>query len=353
MSREIAIVRDPLFLEHANGYGHPESPDRLIAIDEMIRSFPYSRQIKDIPARDAIEEELAWIHSIEYIRRIEDTRNRPFTRLDPDTGATSRSYEAAVRAAGGAQEAVRSVLEGESSSAFAFLRPPGHHATTDRAMGFCLFNNIAIGAMYAHHRFGLKRVLIIDWDVHHGNGTMDTFYRTPGVLYFSIHEFPHYPGTGETDEVGSGEGEGYTVNVPLHGCLGDEDYELVFQSILKPIALEYQPELILLSAGFDAHRNDPLANMQLTGKGFGKLTSIVKTIAAVCCRERTVFMLEGGYDLEAIKEGIYYVLSALLEKGDVAGDTGTTFNRPDENSNIYPMMNNVIRIHKKYWSSLR
>ncbi len=308
---KIAIVRDPLYLKHSNGPLHPEAPQRLTAIDEMLSNFPLKDRIEDIPARDATLEELAWIHEESYIRRIERTSENRFTVLDPDTSASADSYAAALRAAGGVLEAVEAVFSGCCRSAFALVRPPGHHAEAGRAMGFCLFNNAAIAAMYALRRHECKRVLIVDWDVHHGNGSMHSFYNSPEVLYFSVHQYPHYPGTGRVEEIGGGEGRGYTVNIPLSAGQGDEAYLFVFEEILAPLARGYNPQLILVSAGFDAHRDDPLAGMTTTSKGYGLLAAILHDLAAECCGGRIVFTLEGGYNLKALADSTASVLGVL------------------------------------------
>ncbi|MBN2551381.1 MAG: histone deacetylase [Spirochaetales bacterium] len=309
---QIAIVRDPLYLKHSNGPMHPEGPERLLTIDRMLSGFPFRDQLVDIPPRDATFAELERIHEQSYIRRIEKTRESSFTVLDPDTSATSDSYAAAIRAAGGAIEAAEAVLSGRFPAAFAFVRPPGHHAEAGRAMGFCLFNNVAIAAAYALEAHSLKRVLIADWDVHHGNGTMHSFYHTDEVLYFSVHQYPHYPGTGRIDEIGGGAGRGFTVNVPLAGGQGDEDYLYVFREVLLPIAREYAPELILVSAGFDTHLNDPLAGMGMTGGAYGRLTALLQELAGGCCPGRIALTLEGGYDRTALSDGVASVLIRLI-----------------------------------------
>ena len=312
----VAIVRDPIYLKHSNGPMHPEGPERLVTIDRMLSEFSLKESLIDIAPRDATFEELAWIHEESYIRRIEQTQERGFTVLDPDTSATSDSYAAALRAAGGTIAATEAVLGGSHPAAFAFVRPPGHHAEADRAMGFCLFNNVAVAAMYALRKHGLKRVLIVDWDVHHGNGTMHSFYETDEVLYFSVHQYPHYPGTGRTDEIGRGAGQGFTVNVPLYGGQGDAEYLYVFRELLVPVARAYAPQLILVSAGFDTHRNDPLAGMQLSSDAYGRMAAVLQQLSGECCPGRLAFTLEGGYDHAALGEGISAVLSNLINGPD-------------------------------------
>ncbi len=345
--KKIAIVRDPLYLKHSNGRMHPENASRLEAINKMLDGFPHKDNLIDIPARDAAHEELQWVHTVEYIESIEMTRNRNFTTLDPDTSATPDSYPAALRAAGGVMEAVKAVLTGNTSSAFAFVRPPGHHAEATGAMGFCLFNNIAIGAYYAINIYDLKRVLIIDWDVHHGNGTANTFYNSDRVLYCSIHEYPHYPGTGRIAETSAGTGKGFTVNVPLGAGQRDEDYAAVFDRVFSPIAEEFKPELVLISAGFDAHESDPLADMKLTSHGFGRMTSVIMKWASKCCEGRIVLVLEGGYSLSALQGSISSVLQTLLE------DNPSSAVPPDNKSGyLSRVIEEVISIHKPYWQSL-
>jgi acetoin utilization deacetylase AcuC-like enzyme len=314
----VGVVRDPLYHRHLNDPWHPESPARLAAIDEMLAGFPLRDSVVEIPARDASFEELAWVHEPSYIRLIERTRERPRTVLDPDTSANAHSWEAARRAAGGAMQAVEAVLGGRVPAAFALVRPPGHHAEADRARGFCLFNNVAVAAEYALRRRGLSRVLIVDWDVHHGNGTMHSFYGSRAVLYFSIHQYPHYPGTGRVDEIGAGEGLGYTVNVPLSGGQEDADYLAVFAELLRPIALAYAPELVLVSAGFDSHRDDPLAGMSVTVRGYGLMTAALRELVGRTGAAGPVLVLEGGYDLAVLAGGVARVLEVLIEGAGAA-----------------------------------
>jgi acetoin utilization deacetylase AcuC-like enzyme len=310
--KPVVLVRDPACLQHSCGPGHPESPARLQAIEAMLAGFPLPQRLAYLPARDASFEELARVHDAGYIRRIEATRGREPTVLDPDTSTSSGSWAAALRAAGGMLVAVEAVLGGGYAGAFAAVRPPGHHAEADRAMGFCLFNNVAVAARSALGRHGLRRVLLVDWDVHHGNGSMHSFYDSPEVLYFSVHQYPHYPGTGRVEESGRGAGEGYTVNVPLPGGQGDAEYLAVFRQLLQPLALAYRPELILVSAGFDVHRDDPLADMRVTEAGFAWMTRVLVEVAEACCPGRIAFALEGGYDLEALACGVAAVLRTLL-----------------------------------------
>ncbi len=341
---KIAVIRDPLYLKHSNMPGHPECAERLKAIDEMLEGFHFKDQIEDIQARDATLDELSWVHDDRYIKRIENTKDKGFTMLDPDTSTNSYSFEGAVRAAGGTMEAVNAVLTEQYKSAFAFVRPPGHHAEAGSAMGFCLFNNIAVGALYAIKKHGLKRVLIVDWDVHHGNGTMNSFYESDQVMYFSIHEYPHYPGTGRVNEIGRNVGEGYTVNVPLGGGQGDEEYMSIFHNVFQPIALEFSPELILVSAGFDAHKDDQLADMSVTSRGYGKMIGAVMEVANECCPGRIALVLEGGYNLKALSESISNVLCALLGEQHFS-HAGI----PPTNNYISGVIENIKAVQRAHW----
>lgn len=309
--KKTAIVRDPLFKKHMNGPGFLESPDRLDAADAAIDQFSVDSMLSVLQPRDASSGELELVHSTAYIESIEKTRHSQFTWLDRETTANEYSYAASIRAAGGAIESVDAVLSGEFANAFALVRPPGHHAESDTAMGFCIFNNAAIGAEYALLTHGLKRVAIVDWDVHHGNGTMHCFYDRPDILFLSIHQFPLYPGTGWIYDTGTEGGKGYSINVPLPGGQRDADYFGVFTRLLIPLIRTYKPELILVSCGFDAHTNDPLAGMGLSSEMFGDMTEMLRQTALEICDGRLVVVLEGGYDLDAIREGTSHVLASL------------------------------------------
>jgi len=345
--KTLGIVRDPLFLEHENGGRHPENASRLRAMNEMLDAFPQKDCLRDLPARDATREELARVHTDAHIERIRRSAERKSTTFDLDTGANEHSYAAAVRAAGGAIAAVEAVVAGGVAGAFAFLRPPGHHAEADRPMGFCLFNNVAVAARHAVQGLGLERVFIVDWDVHHGNGTADTFRDTASVLYFSVHEYPHYPGTGALQEIGTGAGEGYTINVPLGAGQRDEDYACVFQRIVHPVGLEYRPELILVSAGFDADRSDPLASMNLTDRGFAWMTEWLAAVADRCCPGRIVVCLEGGYSLPALQADAAAVMRILLAEREPEPAIP-----PNDSAYLRRKLDEIAALHGRRWSSL-
>ena len=267
-----------------------------------------------IEPRKAANEWITRIHDPAYVQRLEDKApSEGYASLDPDTSMSPGSLPAAYLAAGGAMAAVDAIMDNQVDQVFCAVRPPGHHAESNRAMGFCLFNNVAIAARYIQERHGLKRVMIVDWDVHHGNGTQHVFEDDPSILFFSTHQFPHYPGTGSDKECGQGKGEGATINVPMHGGQGTDDYREVFQKVLVPAADAFKPEFVLISAGFDAHQDDPLASMNITDEGYGELTRIVAGIANTHCHGRMVACLEGGYDLRALAASVELHISALME----------------------------------------
>jgi acetoin utilization deacetylase AcuC-like enzyme len=263
--------------------------------------------------RIAEEEWITQIHSPSYVAALnahQPTNGRAV--LDPDTSMSPGSLHAAFLAAGGALAAVDAIMRGEVEHVFCAVRPPGHHAETARAMGFCLFNNVAIAARYVQKRHRLTRVLIVDWDVHHGNGTQHSFEQDPSILFFSTHQFPHYPGTGRARERGTGVGEGFTINVPMEAGDGDEEYHAVFVNVLLPAADAFKPEFVIVSAGFDAHRDDPLASMRLTEAGYSDLTGLVAGIAKRHAQGRLLSALEGGYNLTALAASVEAHLKALL-----------------------------------------
>jgi len=259
-------VYDPLYLEHDTG-DHPENHRRLPAILALLEECGLLSCLTPLAASDASEADLALVHRPEMIRQVRQRCESGGGWLDADTVVCPRSYAAALRAAGGCLRATDAVLAGEVESAFCLVRPPGHHATPERAMGFCLFNNVAIAARHAVARRGLERVAIVDFDVHHGNGTQDAFYADPAVLYFSAHQWPLYPGSGSWRETGEGPGHGCTVNLPLPPGCGDAHYRQAFQEVLAPLLQRFRPQFILVSAGFDGHFSDPLASMRLSCTG--------------------------------------------------------------------------------------
>ncbi len=306
----VGIVRDEIYLQHVTDEYHPENPNRLKSVYEMLDTLDQS-DLRYVTARSATHEEIALVHDPSYIESIARTKGRAFQRLDPDTVTSARSYEAALKAVGGVLELVDAIQSSTVNNGFAFVRPPGHHAERSRGMGFCLFNNIAIAAKYLQEKYHLKSVLIVDFDIHHGNGTQNAFYTTRNVLYFSTHLYPYFPGSGWFEEIGGAEGRGYTVNVAMNHGMGDEDYLYAFSNILRPIAQMFVPEFILVSAGFDSYYNDPLGGMSVTEEGFGAMTRMIVDIAEQNCGGKVAFVLEGGYDLKGLASSTKSVIGEL------------------------------------------
>ena len=308
------LIYDPRYLEHDMGAGHPESPHRLRAIMQRLEQSGLASALTRIEPRKAEDEWVALVHQpryLEFLNQQAPTHGR--LSLDADTAMSSGSLTAAYLAAGAALAGVDAIMAGQVEHVFCAVRPPGHHAEADRAMGFCFFNNVAIAARYVQKRYGVRRVLIVDWDVHHGNGTQHSFDQDPSVLFFSTHQYPHYPGTGRATERGIGAAEGLTINVPMEAGEGDDEYRTVFQRVLVPAADLFKPEFVIVSAGFDAHRDDPLANMGLTEAGYADLTAIVAGIAARHCRGRLLSSLEGGYNLAALSVSVERHIRSLVE----------------------------------------
>jgi acetoin utilization deacetylase AcuC-like enzyme len=343
------IVKDVRYLDHVMGAYHPESPQRLKAIYEMLEDPDMKGNFKDVPVRMAEREELLMIHSPDYVDILEATDGKSSTYLDPDTQTSSGSYKAALLAAGGFCEAISMVNSGELENAFALIRPPGHHAEKSKAMGFCLFNNVAIGARYAQEHLGLDRILIADWDLHHGNGTQHAFEDDPSILYFSTHQYPYYPGTGSYVEVGTGKGEGFTVNVPLSTGYGDGEFLAIFDHILRPVALEFDPDIILVSAGFDILKEDPLGGMNVTPNGFAGLTGSIIEIADACCDGKVIITLEGGYHIQGQTASVKAVLKEL--SGKVKTESNDLLARADRTLVDYAIKP-VQKIHRRYWKNL-
>lgn len=312
------IVRDPKYLDHRTAEGHPECPERLAAVYERLPDIEATGRLVSVPVRPAQPGEILRVHSPDHLKRIAATAEAEATALTADTLASPGSYEAAILAAGGLFSAIEAVADGRLQNAFVLARPPGHHAERSRAMGFCLFNTVALGARYAREALGLDRVLIVDWDVHHGNGTQHAFEDDPTVLFFSVHQSPLFPGTGLFTEMGRGRGEGFTINIPLGRGYGDAEYAALFEEVLRPVALRFAPSLILVSAGFDPHVDDPVGAMRMTSAGFAALTRSLMTVADAVCGGRLVLVLEGGYNRQALAESVMAVIGTLA--GDLRPD---------------------------------
>jgi len=307
------LVYDDIYLEHKTTEGHPEAPQRLVAIVDRLKAKGLYPQLFKLSPRPVSSEWLTMVHSPEYIQRVRRSCEEGAGYLDSmDVPISPKSYEAALAAVGGVLRAIDAVMEKKVTNAFCAIRPPGHHALKDMAKGFCIFNNVAIGTCYVQKKHGLLRILIVDWDVHHGNGTQATFYNDPSVLYFSVHQYPFYPGTGSETEKGSGKGFNYNINVPLPAGSGDADYVRVFNEKLEPAAFAFSPDFVLISAGFDAHKDDLLGSMKVTAQGFAELTQIVKAIAEKYCEGRLVSILEGGYHPDGLAASVEAHIQVLM-----------------------------------------
>jgi acetoin utilization deacetylase AcuC-like enzyme len=336
-----AVVVDPEYLKHDPGRFHPERPQRIKVLLDLAAELGAS--FIRLDPRAATQEELETCHTRDYIDLVRSTSEQNRCALDGDTVTSRDSFGVGLLATGGFLKLLDAIDAGEARNGFALVRPPGHHALPDRAMGFCLFNTIAIGAQHVRHRYGAERVLIMDWDVHHGNGTQEVFYRDPSVLYLSTHQYPYYPGTGAAGEVGAGAGEGFTVNIPLPAGCGDAEYLRLFRDIVAPTAGKFAPDWILVSAGFDPHQRDPLGGMNVTEAGFAAMASLLVDLAERHAGGRIALLLEGGYDLQALKHSVAAVLRSMQDP--VAADLGAA-----SATSIKPLVRHVLSIQEKYWS---
>ncbi|HKK89852.1 MAG TPA: universal stress protein [Desulfobacteraceae bacterium] len=342
------IVIDRRFCDHGTPRGHPESPERLQAIHQLVHALESELSLKIIPPTPASEAEILLVHSRRYLEQAAATRLRQESWLSSDTMASQKSYQTALLACGAVITGIDQLVSGKIENGFAFVRPPGHHAEQGRAMGFCIFNNVAVGAMYARKILGLSRVLIVDFDVHHGNGTYHIFERDASVLFFSTHQYPLFPGTGLFTETGTGGGEGFSINIPLSKGYGDGEFTSIFMEILTPIARGFKPDLILVSAGFDIHRSDPLGKMKVTSRGFAAITASIMAMA----RDNSAklfFVLEGGYHLKTLKRSVEAVLKEL------SGETESNY--PDVAAKAHgKKTRQVIRrcchVHREFWGDI-
>ncbi|MBN1428124.1 MAG: histone deacetylase [Anaerolineae bacterium] len=322
---------------------HPEHAGRIEAVWQLFERTGILNRLLSVDPVPATPEQLGQVHDSRYIDFVRQSAERGGGMLDPDTYLLPVSYDVACLAAGGVITAVDVVLAGQADNGLALVRPPGHHATASRAMGFCLFNNVAIAARYAQSRDpSIKRVMIVDYDVHHGNGTQDTFYDDPDVFYISTHQYPHYPGTGALNEIGEGEGKGTTLNMPLPAGVGSDGFRLLYQQVLWPAARRFRPDLILVSAGFDAHWADHLAMLHLDLRGYTDLARELIRMADDLCKGRIVFVLEGGYDLEVLSHGllnVVYALQGLDELSDPVGD----LDMPQQD--VESLVDQLVKLH--------
>ncbi|MFT5694587.1 MAG: acetoin utilization deacetylase AcuC-like enzyme [Myxococcota bacterium] len=314
VTRTIGVIEDPRFQNHVAPDGHPEAPARLVAVSKALANWEeHSPQsLSRLAPRHASDDEILRVHTGDHLRHVSMSVSHAPTQLDPDTYVSAQSLDVARLAAGSCIDLAMAVASGELQTGFAALRPPGHHAEAAKAMGFCLFNNVAIAARALQQQAGIEKVLILDWDVHHGNGTQHSFERDPSILYMSTHQFPYYPGTGAASETGIDMGFGTTVNIPMPPGCGNYEYVGVMQHLFAPIALEFAPDIILVSCGFDAHAVDPLGQMEITQAGFLAMTQIAREVSEMACNGRIAYFLEGGYAAQGLIEGTQAVLAGTL-----------------------------------------
>ncbi len=320
MNTKTGFVFHQKFLEHDTGPGHPEKPDRLKFLIEHLQQTALWDKLHHLIIDHAPINIIAEAHSLEHIRHIKekceslsDTSNSDYGILDQgDTIVCNSSFDVALLAAGGVVAGVDSIVTGVLKNVFCAVRPPGHHAESNSPMGFCLFNNVAVAAKYAKRKYGLKRILILDWDVHHGNGTQEIFYDDNSVFFISLHQYPFYPGSGGKNERGEGNGEGFNLNIPMRSGSGEKEYFDAFREEIIPVIDGYNPELIIISAGFDAHIDDPLANINLTENSFRILTEMVLEVGNKNSNNHILSVLEGGYNLNALSRSVETHLQALI-----------------------------------------
>lgn len=338
----LAIIYSPAYRQHETG-PHVETPERLDAIWAVVEPTLARRTlIEPRPIEVADARSVHAPHQAELIRRLAD---RGGGNLDADTVVSAESLDVALLAAGGVLQAVGTVLSGEHDAAFALVRPPGHHATQNRSMGFCLLNNVAIAARHAQQRYGVERVAIVDFDVHHGNGTQDIFLDDPSVLFISTHQFPLYPGTGRVEEAGQGPGRGYNLNLPLAPGCGDTEYATIFREAVLPKLAAFRPELLLVSAGYDGHWADPLAHMQLSTGGYAAIVQELRDFARQTGAKGPVLTLEGGYNLEALADSVRASL-AVLAGEDWTAAVGDSPARPDRSAELSRLLGRIREIHR-------
>lgn len=309
-----AYLYDPIYLQHKTQWGHPERAERLTAIDNKLKSRPYYNDLLKISPRLADYKYIEMIHTREYIQRVKAEIENGVEYLDSmDTSICPKSFEAALYAVGGCLEMCDTIMKGEALHGFCAVRPPGHHAESNYAAGFCIFNNIAISAKYLQSEYKIKKIAIVDWDVHHGNGTQHSFEDDNSILYISLHQYPYYPGTGSNLEKGRNNGEGFTLNLPMRAGSGDDEYLNAFEKKIIPELEDFEPEIILISAGFDAHTADPLSAIELSTETYYKFTKMLLGVAKAHSKDRVIAMLEGGYSLEALAASVDMMMQAFVE----------------------------------------
>jgi acetoin utilization deacetylase AcuC-like enzyme len=311
---KVAYLYDDIYMQHDTGYAHPECPERLKYINDKIKSLPFYNDLVKVEKKKADYKYIEMIHDRQYIERVKaeiESGNRFLDSMD--TVVSQMSFEAALFAVGGCLNMCDTIMSKKANTGFCAIRPPGHHAERNYAAGFCIFNNIAIAAKYLETEYKLERIAIVDWDVHHGNGTQHSFESDPAIYYISLHQYPHYPGTGASTERGIGKGEGFNMNFPMQAGSGDKEYMQAFEKGIIPELEKFKPQIILISAGFDAHTADPLSSIQLSSESYYKFTKLLQGIADKYSEKRIIAVLEGGYDLKALAEGVAEVMKAFIE----------------------------------------
>ncbi len=341
MAKPVVVI-DQGYLKHLPGESHPERPERIQVLLDLAGGLD-RQHFQVVAPKAATRTDVELVHGADHVRQVESTSTVNRYALDGDTITCRDSFAVSLLAVGGFLTVLDMLAAKESTNGFALVRPPGHHALRNHAMGFCLFNTMAIGAEYLKRTHGAKKILIMDWDVHHGNGTQDAFYDDPTVLFISTHQYPYYPGSGAVNEIGAGAGEGYTINIPLPAGCADTEYLQVFEHIVVPAAERFQPEWILVSAGFDSHRRDPLGGMDVTEEGFGAMARILLSLAARFAGARIAFLLEGGYDLAGLRNSVGAVLAAQCEQ-----NPRLSKGAPLTQSRIEPLIRRVLQVRENY-----
>lgn len=354
VSTRTAIFKDTLFTQHDPGFDHIENPQRVETLYRELEKIIVDQSVVEPQIFPADKNTVALNHTENLIDKVEATSGKIYSVLGEDTFTSPESYNAACLAAGAVKTGIELLYQDKIDNGFALVRPPGHHAERDNCMGFCLFNNIAVAAKYGLKELGINKILILDWDVHHGNGTQEAFYGTDQVLYISLHQFPFYPGTGSLEETGEGEGEGYTINIPLPGGQGDLEYANIFNTVIKPICSQYNPDLILVSAGFDGHCQDAISSMRLTHQGYSYMTRVLMEAAEQCCNGKILFTLEGGYDQTGVKEGVFAVLNELcgevIENVYSHGLSEQNLDVLKKENGPHPAIEGVKAVVQRYWN---
>ena len=351
MTQPVFVINDERFTQHLEGVPHLENGRRFKAFHSVLNDPTLNDKWSELEPRLASKDELALVHTRDHIERVAQTAGKPLASFDLDTQTTAKSYDVSRLGVGGVFSLLDGIWNGKANRGFACIRPPGHHAEPNKAMGFCLFNNVALGARYLKEHYSVGRVMIVDIDVHHGNGIQTAFYDTDDILYVSLHQFPFYPGTGNFGEVGRGKGEGFTINIPLGRGHGNRDFAGIIHYLLNPLAQAYHPDMIIVSCGFDLYMYDPLGGMTVTPEGYALITFFLLDIAEKICNGRIAFIMEGGYSLKGIRECGLRVMQELcdiptLSKNQIEKVVGHSVIK-------LSAVRKVIDIQKGYWKILR